>query len=165
MPEGMGAGTLHHHLSGRRYRPALPPGGRRALTIGGALLGLAAAALAVWHVPSRGAAAPLCPTVQALVTAPGAAGGPWAADLVTDRRVAEGVLRARRAVIATRYPSVVSVRIGPGWGRGWRDASGTAALVRVRDYALVATVRSAADCPPAGEALGAIDGVPIFFAY
>lgn len=127
--------------------------------------GLPPGAFGIAAASIRGASVTrLCPSLQAMLTSSDTEGVPPAAQLDIDRRRAEDVRRSDAANIRDLYPYVTALRVGPGWGRGWRDTpTGTVVTTHVRDFAVIAAVRAPTDCP-ASEAFGSMDGVPIFFA-
>jgi len=126
-----------------------------------ALVGLAIAGVWAFAALHGRTGLRLCP---GLTARPGE-GVPTVDQLVTDRSHADEVLRAQAANLRDLFPYVVSASIGPGWRKGLLLTSPTEGhVVPVHDYAIIATTRSPADCPPALP-YSTIGGMPVFFAY
>ena len=88
--------------------------------------------------------------------------------VITDRTRAEQDLQSAEADLHTRFPNATSFTIGPGYGRAWtRDAQGRVTVLVVHDFAVIAQLRSPADCPttPAAPVGGTTtNGLPILLA-
>jgi hypothetical protein len=77
------------------------------------------------------------------------------------RAAAHAILRQHGADIRDLCPYVVSLSLGPGWGRGAEvSADGTTTrIVAVRDDAVIAVAASRDDCPRA-QPYSTVAGIP-----
>jgi streptogramin lyase len=90
------------------------------------------------------------------------------AAVTTDATTAQRSLEEREASLRARYPRVVDVEVGPGYGRAY-DVSehGRITVLAVDDYAIIVTLRSRSDCPDLAQmpAVEIGQGVPVFLAF
>jgi len=95
-------------------------------------------------------------------------GLPSVREVAVDPVAAQRSLRTREASLRTRYPNVVDVRIGPGYGRAY-DVSdeGRITVLAIDDYAIIVTLRSRRDCPQLAQmpVVGIGADVPVFLAF
>ena len=88
--------------------------------------------------------------------------------VATDRAVAQRSLNAREPAFRVRYPHVVDVRVGPGYGRAYDlNEQGRITVRAVDDYAIIVTLRSRRDCPDLAQMPAVEIGVdvPVFLAF
>ena len=67
--------------------------------------------------------------------------------------------------VKLQAPNVIDIGIGRGWGRARTKAGDTVDVVSVDDYAIIATVSTAADCPAIPGYGAGLDGATIFFRH
>jgi hypothetical protein len=97
--------------------------------------------------------------------APSADALPYVDEAVVERSDAEMALTLIEGDLRDRYPGIVDVVVGPGFGRAWVGVQGGPyAVVAVDDFAVVAVLASLEDCPEGVELHVTLHGVPIFFS-
>ena len=102
---------------------------------------------------------------RVVIDALNADGLPALENVITSEHQITGLASALADRIRARYPNVIDVGVGPGWGRAWTDQGGQIRVVPVDDYAIVATVGTAADCPTIPGYGAGIDGATVFFRH
>jgi hypothetical protein len=91
--------------------------------------------------------------------------GPLGTGLVTSRRENDQLIRKYADRIDHDYPGVVALGTGPGWRRAWRIVNGAIEVVPIQDYAIIATVQHASECPSIPGYAAGLERATIFFAH
>jgi hypothetical protein len=91
--------------------------------------------------------------------------GPLGDGLVTSREENEQLIRMYARRIEREYPGIVALGTGAGWRRAWTSTNGVIDVVPVHDYAIVATVRRAAQCPAIPGFAAGLGRATIFFRH
>lgn len=116
---------------------------------------------------ARNARPHLCPG-SAPIDRVSADGLPSVQAVTTDLALAQRSLNQREPALRAKYPNVVDVRVGRGYGRAY-DVSepGRITVLAVDDYAIILTLRSRRDCPDRPQMPAVEIGVdtPVFLAF
>jgi hypothetical protein len=102
---------------------------------------------------------------RSVIDSVGPDGLPPLGSVVTSTRENRELIRTYSGRISRTYPDVLALSSGPGWGRAWRIAAAGIAVVPVRDFAILVTVRRPSDCPAIPGYAAGLGRATLFFRY